>query len=98
MPRKISPTAIPGILAVCLVWFALQPDASAISNFWYDFANADFRYLAPMETQLQVYAMYDDSCVQHFPTKEAPPPEVYGPLHVNAHDYRLLYGQWLEGK
>lgn len=35
-------------------------DASAISNFWYDFSRSDFRYLAPMETQLQVYAMYDD--------------------------------------
>lgn len=36
-------------------------DASAISNFWYDFLSGHFYYLAPKETQLQIYAMYDDS-------------------------------------
>lgn len=40
--------------------------------------------------------MEDDSFVEHFPTRDAPPPEVYGPLYINARDYRLLYGQWLE--
>ncbi len=34
-------------------------DASALSGFWYDFAQAAFIYLAPMQTQLQVYAAYD---------------------------------------
>ncbi len=34
-------------------------DASALSGFWYDFHSADFRFLAPYETQLQVYMGYD---------------------------------------
>jgi len=35
-------------------------DASALSGFWYDFAQAHFVYLAPPQTQLQVYTSYDD--------------------------------------
>lgn len=38
-------------------------DASSLSGFWYDFGNADFRYLAPVETQLQVYVAYDKNCL-----------------------------------
>ena len=34
-------------------------DASALSAFWYDYGNGDFRFLAPIQTQLQVYAAYD---------------------------------------
>ncbi|MBS3763814.1 MAG: hypothetical protein KGZ25_10990, partial [Planctomycetes bacterium] len=34
-------------------------DASALSGFWYDFAAAKFLYLAPKETQLEVYGAYD---------------------------------------
>lgn len=34
-------------------------DASAFSGFWYDFFLNDFKYLAPMQTQLQVYTMRD---------------------------------------
>lgn len=34
-------------------------DAAALSSFWYDFGNGDFRFLAPIQTQLQVYAAYD---------------------------------------
>ncbi|MDA0836953.1 MAG: DUF6067 family protein [Planctomycetota bacterium] len=34
-------------------------DASALTGFWYDFSTADFRYLAPVQTQLQVYLAYD---------------------------------------
>jgi len=35
-------------------------DASAFSGFWYDFGHgAGFRFLAPVQTQLQVYAAYD---------------------------------------
>ena len=34
-------------------------DASALSGFWYDYAFADFRFMAPEQTQLEVYAMYD---------------------------------------
>jgi hypothetical protein len=35
-------------------------DASALSSFWYDFTQANFRFLAPIQTQLQVYAAFDD--------------------------------------
>ena len=42
---------------------AMEPgeweDASAFSGFWYDYGQADFRFLAPMQTQLQVYSMRD---------------------------------------
>ena len=34
-------------------------DSSALSGFWYDYGQADFRFMAPMQTQLQVYAGYD---------------------------------------
>jgi len=34
--------------------------ASALSGFWYDFAQAKFLYLAPDETQVEVYGAYDD--------------------------------------
>ncbi len=34
-------------------------DASSLSGFWYDYAQNDFRFMAPIETQLQVYTMYD---------------------------------------
>jgi len=34
-------------------------NASALSSFWYDYTTADFRFLAPVETQLQVYGCYD---------------------------------------
>jgi len=35
-------------------------DATALSNFWYLWGAEGFLYLAPYETQLQVYTMYDD--------------------------------------
>lgn len=34
-------------------------DSSALSGFWYDFGSADFRFMAPPQTQLQLYAGYD---------------------------------------
>jgi hypothetical protein len=34
-------------------------DSAALSGFWYDFAAAHFVFMAPIETQLQVYAAYD---------------------------------------
>ncbi len=34
-------------------------DSAALSGFWYDFAMAHFVFMAPMQTQLQVYAAYD---------------------------------------
>ncbi len=33
--------------------------ASGHSAFFYDYGNADFRYMAPVQTQLQIYACYD---------------------------------------
>ncbi len=35
-------------------------DASALSAFWYDYAQAKFYFLAPIQTQLQLYGAYDD--------------------------------------
>ena len=35
-------------------------DASALSAFWYDFSFAKFLFLAPDETQVEVYASYDE--------------------------------------
>ncbi|MDP6629393.1 MAG: hypothetical protein QGH42_11865 [Kiritimatiellia bacterium] len=34
-------------------------DASALSAFWYDFHFGTFRFAAPQQTQLQIYAGYD---------------------------------------
>ncbi len=34
-------------------------DASSLSGFWYDFHAAHFYFMAPMQTQLQVYCGYD---------------------------------------
>lgn len=34
-------------------------DASALSGFWYDYGQADFRFMAPHQTQLRVLAAYD---------------------------------------
>ena len=34
----------------------------------------------------------DDSFVEHFPARDAPPPELYGPLYVNPRDFRIIYG------
>lgn len=40
--------------------------------------------------------MEDNSFVEHFPLRYAPPPEVYGPLYIPARDFRLLYGYWVK--
>jgi len=34
-------------------------DASSLSGFWYDYASAKFYFMAPTQTQLQVYAAFD---------------------------------------
>ncbi len=34
-------------------------DAASLSGFWYDYGQADVRFMAPPQTQLQVYAGYD---------------------------------------
>ncbi len=34
-------------------------DSSALTGFWYDFAQAKFLFLAPIQTQVEVYAGYD---------------------------------------
>ncbi|MDP7132975.1 MAG: hypothetical protein QF437_20940, partial [Planctomycetota bacterium] len=47
IPMMKKAPDIDGVLAP-----AEWEDASALTGFWYDFANADFRYLAPAQTQL----------------------------------------------
>jgi len=58
IPKTHSPPTIDGTMED-----GEWADASSISNFWYDFGAAGFRYLASMETQLQLYMMYDDENV-----------------------------------
>jgi hypothetical protein len=54
IPRMARPPTIDGAMAP-----GEWEDASALSGFWYDWFLADFRFLAPMQTQLQVYMGYD---------------------------------------
>ena len=56
VPKTSQPPTLDGVMED-----GEWADASAISNFWYDFLSGHFYYLAPKETQLQIYAMYDDS-------------------------------------
>ncbi len=35
-------------------------DAASLSGFWYDYGNSHFYFLAPQQTQLQLYAGYDN--------------------------------------
>ncbi len=54
IPMTSKPPTIDGAMAE-----GEWEDAAALSGFWYDYSQADFRFLAPVQTQLQVYAMYD---------------------------------------
>ncbi|MBI2191443.1 MAG: hypothetical protein HYU36_05615 [Planctomycetes bacterium] len=54
IPMTVRPPEIDGVMSP-----GEWEDASSLSGFWYDFANADFRYLAPVQTQLQAYVAYD---------------------------------------
>ena len=54
MPFMTKPPTIDGIMTE-----GEWADSASISGFWYDFGQADFRFLAPPQTQLQFYAGYD---------------------------------------
>ena len=54
IPMMKRPPAIDGVLSP-----GEWEDASAIGCFWYDYSRGDFRYLAPIQTQLQTYIAYD---------------------------------------
>lgn len=54
VPMMKTPPEIDGVMSP-----GEWEDASALSAFWYDFARSDFRYLAPIQTQLQTYVAYD---------------------------------------
>ena len=54
IPHTKNPPKIDGVMAE-----GEWEDASALSGFWYDFAQAKFYFLAPIQTQLQVYAAFD---------------------------------------
>jgi len=55
IPKTTRPPQIDGVMAE-----GEWEDASALSAFWYDYIAGHFYYLAPIQTQLQLYAMYDD--------------------------------------
>ncbi|MCZ7644589.1 MAG: hypothetical protein M5U26_04775 [Planctomycetota bacterium] len=54
IPMLAKPPSIDGVMEP-KEW----EDASALSGFWYDYGQADFRYLAPDETQVEIYAGFD---------------------------------------
>ena len=54
VPFMKKPPEIDGVMAP-----GEWEDASALSGFWYDYGQADFRFLAPQQTQVQVYSAYD---------------------------------------
>lgn len=54
IPMMKTPPTIDGVMAA-----GEWEDSSALSGFWYDYASAAFYFLAPIQTQLQVYAAYD---------------------------------------
>lgn len=54
IPFMGTPPTIDGVMAP-----GEWDDSSALSGFWYDYANADFRFMAPPQTQLQLYAGFD---------------------------------------
>ncbi len=54
IPLMTKPPVIDGVMGP-----GEWDDSSSLSGFWYDFANADFRFMAPIQTQLQLYAGFD---------------------------------------
>ena len=54
IPQTRTPPKIDGILGE-KEW----EDASALSGFWYDWYQSHFYFMAPIQTQLQVYAAFD---------------------------------------
>ena len=54
MPVMRTPPTVDGVMEE-----GEWEDASAFSGFWYDFTQSKFLFLAPVQTQLQVYAAFD---------------------------------------
>jgi hypothetical protein len=54
IPMMPKPPVIDGVMAE-----GEWEDSSSVSGFWYDFGQADFRFLAPFQTQLLLFAGYD---------------------------------------
>ena len=54
VPFARKPPAIDGTMAE-----GEWEDSASLSGFWYDYASAKFLFLAPIQTQLQIYAAYD---------------------------------------
>ena len=54
VPMMKAPPTIDGVMQK-----GEWDDASALSAFWYDYAQADFRFMAPPQTQVEVYGAYD---------------------------------------
>jgi len=54
IPFRKSPPKIDGVMEA-KEW----EDASALSGFWYDRHQAKFYFMAPIQTQVQLYAAYD---------------------------------------
>jgi hypothetical protein len=54
VPMMKAPPTIDGVMQK-----GEWDDSAALSAMWYDFLQADFRYMAPPQTQVEVYAAYD---------------------------------------
>jgi hypothetical protein len=54
LPFMTRPPTIDGVMGE-----GEWADSSSVSGFWYDFAQSDFRFMAPPQTQLQLYAGFD---------------------------------------
>ncbi len=54
VPFTANPPTIDGIMEE-----GEWENAASLSGFWYDWFLSDFRFMAPFETQLRVYAAYD---------------------------------------
>jgi len=54
VPFLTTPPTIDGVMSP-----GEWDDASALSGFWYDWGFGSFRFMAPPQTQLQLYAGYD---------------------------------------
>jgi hypothetical protein len=54
IPQTAEPPTIDGVMEE-----GEWEDAAALGTFWYDYAQADFRFLAPIQTNLQLYSCFD---------------------------------------
>ena len=56
VPMMRTPPEIDGVMSE-----GEWEDAAALSGFWYDFTQNDFRFMAAPQTQLQLYSAYDEN-------------------------------------